>query len=106
METYPLARGQVLHLDLYRLDGPEGLEGLAVRDEWRAGTLLLVEWPERAGSALPPPDLRVELSMPPSGAGPAGAGTLGAGTQQPGRMAVLEASTALGQDWLSRINSL
>ena len=88
VETYPLAAGQALHLDLYRLDGPGALEGLAVRDEWRAGTLLLVEWPERAGSALPPPDLRIELSV---------------GAQEAGRVAAIDASTALGQEWLARL---
>jgi tRNA threonylcarbamoyladenosine biosynthesis protein TsaE len=89
VEPYPLAQGQVLHLDLYRLEGPEGLEGLAVRDEWQAGTLLLVEWPERAGTALPPPDLHIHLAVP--------------GHEDPGRVALIDAPTALGQEWLSRL---
>jgi tRNA threonylcarbamoyladenosine biosynthesis protein TsaE len=45
--------GQVFHLDLYRLEGPHQLENLGFDDILAAGDVVLVEWPERAGDALP-----------------------------------------------------
>jgi tRNA A37 threonylcarbamoyladenosine biosynthesis protein TsaE len=43
----------VFHLDLYRLEGPHQLENLGFDDILAAGDVVLVEWPERAGDALP-----------------------------------------------------
>jgi tRNA threonylcarbamoyl adenosine modification protein YjeE len=50
----------ILHIDLYRIaDAAElqelGLEAPAADEVW------LIEWPERAGAALPPDRLEVEL---------------------------------------------
>jgi tRNA threonylcarbamoyladenosine biosynthesis protein TsaE len=86
LETYEPEGHRVLHLDLYRLSGGDELQALGLRDELDAGVLLLVEWPERAREALPAPDLELRLSM--------------AGE---GRRATLEAGTAPGAAWLSRI---
>ena len=61
VESYAFDGWRVLHLDLYRLTGGRDLDALGLRDELDADTLLLVEWPERAGAALPPPDLRIAL---------------------------------------------
>jgi len=74
----------VLHLDLYRLGGAADLEALGLRDELNEGVLLLVEWPERAPSVLPLPDLKVSLRV--------------AGE---GRIARIETSTEIGAGWLS-----
>ena len=49
MELYDVAGRQVLHLDLYRLHDPEELENLGLRDYHQAGSLWLVEWPDRGG---------------------------------------------------------
>ena len=57
LETYPLGSQTVLHLDLYRIEDPEELEFLALRDLFDDASVLLVEWPDRGGSALPSPDL-------------------------------------------------
>jgi tRNA threonylcarbamoyladenosine biosynthesis protein TsaE len=57
LEQYPLARGGVLHMDLYRLAGEEEFEQLGSRDYFTPGALWLVEWPERALQSLPPADL-------------------------------------------------
>lgn len=72
VERYPLDDGTVdgavreaLHLDLYRIAHAAELEFLALDDAQAA--LWLVEWPERGASALPLPDLRIELAV--SGAG-------------------------------------
>ncbi len=51
----------IAHFDLWRLDGPEGLEELGW-DEARNG-VVLVEWPDRLGPLAPPDALRVSLRM-------------------------------------------
>ena len=62
IEPYPLAGGEVFHLDLYRLAAAEELEYLGLRDLEQPGTSLLVEWPQQGDGALPAPDLELELS--------------------------------------------
>ena len=57
LETYRAGGIHVLHLDLYRIEDPEELEFLAIRDLFDANTVLLVEWPDRGGTLLPVADL-------------------------------------------------
>lgn len=57
LETYRAGGQTVLHLDLYRIEDPEELEYLAVRDLFDASAVLLVEWPERGNDHLPAADL-------------------------------------------------
>jgi tRNA threonylcarbamoyladenosine biosynthesis protein TsaE len=57
LESYRAGGIAVLHLDLYRIEDPEELEYLAIRDLYDAETVLLVEWPEKGVRHLPPPDL-------------------------------------------------
>ncbi len=67
IETYDLAqmRGRhIYHLDLYRLVDAADLEMLAPRDLLEPGAVLLVEWAERGGRALPSPDLSITLAYP------------------------------------------
>ncbi len=57
---YDGPRGPSYHVDCYRLRDPEEAAEL----DWAgmlAGDLLLIEWPERGGPWVPPPDLRVRL---------------------------------------------
>jgi tRNA threonylcarbamoyladenosine biosynthesis protein TsaE len=61
LETYSVPAADVLHLDLYRIEHPEELEYLAIRDYLQARALLLVEWPERGTGGLPAPDLELEF---------------------------------------------
>ena len=49
LETYQVDDIQVLHLDLYRIEDPEELEYLAIRDLYDRRSVLLVEWPDRGG---------------------------------------------------------
>jgi tRNA threonylcarbamoyladenosine biosynthesis protein TsaE len=52
MAEYP-ARLPLFHLDLYRLEGPvDAIEGGLI-DERQANGVVLVEWPDRLGAALP-----------------------------------------------------
>ena len=49
------------HADLYRLDDPDMIAELGL-DQLAEGGVLLVEWPERAGPALPPDHLHVRIT--------------------------------------------
>ncbi|NNK38101.1 MAG: tRNA (adenosine(37)-N6)-threonylcarbamoyltransferase complex ATPase subunit type 1 TsaE [Xanthomonadales bacterium] len=62
LETYETGGQCVLHLDLYRIEDPEELEYLAIRDLYRGNSVLLVEWPDRGANYLPIPDLVLEFS--------------------------------------------
>ena len=61
LESYPVAGITVLHLDLYRIEDPEELEYLALRDLFDRKSVLLVEWPGKGLNYLPPPDLELEF---------------------------------------------
>lgn len=52
----------VIHMDLYRLTDPSQLEELGVRDMLVGNTVLLIEWPDRAGHHLPPADITIHLA--------------------------------------------
>ncbi|WP_198371190.1 tRNA (adenosine(37)-N6)-threonylcarbamoyltransferase complex ATPase subunit type 1 TsaE [Roseomonas rosulenta] len=60
VQSYDLPAGPAHHFDLYRLDGPEGLDELGW-EEAREG-IVLVEWPERLGSLAPGDALHVALA--------------------------------------------
>jgi tRNA threonylcarbamoyladenosine biosynthesis protein TsaE len=60
VQSYDLPAGPAHHFDLYRLDGPGGLDELGW-DEAREG-IVLVEWPDRLGALAPPEALRIALS--------------------------------------------
>jgi len=61
LESYRAGGVAVLHLDLYRIEDPEELDYLAIRDLYDAETVLLVEWPEKGVRHLPPPDLELHF---------------------------------------------
>jgi tRNA threonylcarbamoyl adenosine modification protein YjeE len=86
VERYPLAAGEAVHLDLYRIAEPGELEFLGIDDLGEA-RLMLVEWPERAGDALPAADLEIRLAV--------------AGD---GREAVLRATSERGAEWLAALD--
>ena len=65
VHEYQGARGPVYHLDLYRLTDPSQLTNLAWDEVINSSALVLVEWPERAGSRLPGDVVRVNLAHVP-----------------------------------------
>jgi len=67
IEPYRLAGRDVYHCDLYRLRDPEELEDLGLRDLLAGSSVLLVEWPERAGERLRESDLHLHLEYTESG---------------------------------------
>jgi tRNA threonylcarbamoyl adenosine modification protein YjeE len=88
IETYRARGREAVHIDLYRLQGAEELQQLGLRDYLNGRTLLLVEWPERAGGALPRPDIDVRLASTAEDGGM-------------GRTACIEAQSSTGETWLA-----
>jgi tRNA threonylcarbamoyladenosine biosynthesis protein TsaE len=57
------ARGTpVYHVDCFRLKTPDEARDLGFDDMVREGAIVLIEWPERAGSWAPPLDRHFHLS--------------------------------------------
>ncbi len=54
-----------LHLDLYRLSGPDELDTIGWDDYLDSGDPMAVEWPDRAAGRLPPGAVRVRFSIGP-----------------------------------------
>ena len=61
IEPYRLVGRDFHHCDLYRLRDPAELDDLGLRDLMIERSVLLVEWPERAGDRLGAPDLMLRL---------------------------------------------
>lgn len=51
----------LVHMDLYRLDGEDDVLAVGWEDYLERGAILIVEWPERAGSLIPSNAKRVTL---------------------------------------------
>ena len=85
MSVYEAGTLTLLHLDLYRLRDSGELEHLGLREWARAGSLWLIEWPERGAGLLPPADLTVHLA--------AGADA---------HRAEVTAGTGVGSGWIER----
>ena len=64
VQTYDTERGAIWHFDLYRIENPNDVVELGWDDALADG-ISLVEWPEHAGSFLPPTALKIELSSDP-----------------------------------------
>ncbi len=61
VHEYESKRSRVYHLDLYRLERESELTNIGWFDILSAGGLVLVEWPERAGSLLPRDHVPIDL---------------------------------------------
>ena len=60
---YPTPRFKLVHMDLYRLSGPDDLFAIGYPEYLETGAVVAVEWPERAGDLIPPDALHVRLSL-------------------------------------------
>jgi tRNA threonylcarbamoyladenosine biosynthesis protein TsaE len=85
IEPYRLQGRDIMHCDLYRLRHPDEFEDLGLRDLRGAGSVLLVEWPEKAEGRLGAADLALTLDY----AGPDARNFI-AEAQSPAGQAVLE----------------
>ncbi len=64
MQTYDLPRFPLVHADLYRVSGTSELAELGF-DDLPAGTVILLEWPDRAAGFLPPDRLDIAFTLAP-----------------------------------------
>lgn len=62
LEIYEMAGRRIFHLDLYRLRAAAEAEYLGLGEIDPATDLVLVEWPENGGDALPVADLVIRLA--------------------------------------------
>ncbi|GFE90894.1 tRNA (N6-adenosine(37)-N6)-threonylcarbamoyltransferase complex ATPase TsaE [Steroidobacter agaridevorans] len=67
IEPYETAGRSIYHLDLYRLNDPDEVEPLGVRDLLTGSALLLIEWPSRAAGSIPAADLWIDIAYPGAG---------------------------------------
>lgn len=52
-----------VHMDLYRLTGPDDLLTIGYPEYLETGAVVAVEWPERAGDLIPPDALHVRFAL-------------------------------------------
>lgn len=88
VQTYGGERGELWHVDAYRLQDPDEIIELGLDDLFPDG-ILLVEWPERLGPHLP--HRRLDLTLSP-------------GATATARQVVLEDRG--GNDWCRRLTAL
>ncbi len=88
VEPYRLSRLDLYHFDFYRFDKKTEWLSSGLRDYFRADAVCIVEWPERAGDLLPPPDMAVELIY-----------------EANARLARIGAPSAEGEAWLSSLRA-
>ncbi|MCF6204604.1 MAG: tRNA (adenosine(37)-N6)-threonylcarbamoyltransferase complex ATPase subunit type 1 TsaE [Methylococcaceae bacterium] len=61
VEEYKLANRCLYHFDLYRINDPEELEWIGIRDYLEQQCLSFIEWPELGNGFLPKPDIELTL---------------------------------------------
>jgi tRNA threonylcarbamoyladenosine biosynthesis protein TsaE len=88
VEPYELSSLHFYHFDFYRLKNRSEWEQAGFRDYFNAHAMCVVEWPERAGALLTPPDLDIALSF-----------------EGQGRRARADAHSEAGKAWLSLLRS-
>ncbi len=87
IETYATEAFTCIHVDLYRLSGASEAEGLGLRDLAGAGSLIMVEWPEKGGAAVPRPDVDLHLAY-----------------EREARSAQLGSLSSIGERWLRNLS--
>ena len=61
VEPYSLLRLNLYHFDFYRFKDRSEWLSSGFREYFNPASLCIVEWPERAGDLLAPPDLEIRL---------------------------------------------
>jgi len=88
VEPYRIVSLDLYHFDFYRFDKKTEWLSSGLREYFRPDAVCIVEWPERAGSLLSPPDLAIQLSY-----------------QGEARQASIEAPSAEGEAWLASLRA-
>lgn len=78
---------EAIHFDLYRMSDPEEFIDAGFRDHFNDRTICIMEWPEKAESLLPLPDIDVSMAI-----------------ENEGRTVKLQAISAKGRQCLDRMN--
>jgi tRNA threonylcarbamoyladenosine biosynthesis protein TsaE len=86
LETYALTPLTCVHVDLYRVRTEGEVEELGLRDLLDGRHLLLIEWPEKGGLAVPAADLDLHLEY-----------------ADDGRLATLSACRDRGDAWIDNL---
>jgi tRNA threonylcarbamoyladenosine biosynthesis protein TsaE len=86
IEPYSINGRNIYHFDLYRINDPEELEAIGIRDYCDGESICLYEWPEQGQGVLPEADIILSLSHTESA-----------------REVKIEAKSAKGEQILSRI---
>jgi tRNA threonylcarbamoyladenosine biosynthesis protein TsaE len=86
VDTYELSALACTHVDLYRLQSADEVHELGLRDLAAPGALMLIEWPEKGGNAVPPADLSLQLDY-----------------RGESRKATVTGHTRLGEEWLAEL---
>lgn len=84
VEPYSLLRLNLYHFDFYRFKDRSEWLSSGFREYFNPASLCIVEWPERAGDLLAPPDLEIHLHY-----------------DGQGRTAMPAAHSASGEAWLA-----
>ncbi len=87
LESYNVSNLYLYHFDFYRFSDAGQWREAGFNEFFDPDAVILIEWPEQAGTRLPPPDLDILLTY-------AGAG----------RNAQLSAHSTKGQRWLTYLN--
>ena len=67
VEEYFIADRKIYHFDLYRLNDPQELEWIGIRDYFAQQAICFIEWPERGRGFLPEPNYSIKLTVKGSG---------------------------------------
>jgi tRNA threonylcarbamoyladenosine biosynthesis protein TsaE len=88
VEPYTFSSIDLYHFDFYRFKDRSEWLNSGFREYFSPGSVCVVEWPEKAGDLLSPPDLEIRLEF-----------------DGEARRARLEARTKAGEAWLSSLPS-
>lgn len=87
VEVYPVSSLNLHHFDFYRLIEPEEYLDAGLDEYFHSSAVCLVEWPERAGGYVAPPDVQIELRV-----------------ESRGRRAGIRACSAAGRECIERLS--
>lgn len=87
IETYEMPDYSINHIDLYRLQSANEIIEMGLCDEFDQPILWLIEWPERASTFLPKPDIVCRINL-----------------VEIGREIVFQAKTVQGEQTLALFN--